>query len=98
MDDDLREDTFKIIVHLVSSSVTSLPETPTLASYRMIDGADRLIRMLSERGAADEFLTWAHEEFVANVPLAMSDQAAFLTWLDGYARAFARESVARHTG
>jgi len=97
IDDACRDELFAVITHLVSSSVTSLRETPALAAYRMIDAADRLSRILSKDGPSDEFLEWAHREFEENTPLAMSDQAAFLAWLHDYARGFVRTTLARQT-
>lgn len=97
MDENLTEELTKVVVYLVASAPTSLEETPTLAAYRMLDAADRLIALLTADGVDDEFLASAQEEFRANSALAMTDQSAFLIWLDAYARAFARQSITRHT-
>ena len=93
----LGEDLFEIIVHLVSSAPTSLEETPSLAAFRMVDAAHRLMTLVEQNDAVadDEFLRAAREDYLAHFNLVMTDQAEFDAWLGEYVRTFAREALRR---
>lgn len=97
MADDLNSALFEVITHLVTSAPTSLEETPTLAAFRMVDAANRLMSLVEDgtTGGSDEFLQQARAEYQAHRDLVMTDQAAFETWLADYVRTFTREARSR---
>ncbi|MTD15013.1 hypothetical protein GIS00_13800 [Nakamurella sp. YIM 132087] len=88
----LEQELFEVIVYLVSSSVTSMTETPELATFRMIDAAERLMAISTSR-LPDDFLTAARADWEAHKMLVVSDQPEYLRWLDGYARSFVRKTL-----
>lgn len=93
----LDQELFEVITHLVSSAPTSLGETPSLAAFRMVDGANRLMA-LAERNDAftdDAFLAEARADYLAHFNLVMTDQVAFEAWLGEYVRTFTREALRR---
>lgn len=89
----MSEDLFEIVTHLVCSAPTSLAETPSLAAFRLVDAAHRLMRLAEL--ADDEFLRQAAAEFGEHATLVMTDQPAFDAWLAEYARGFTREALRR---
>jgi len=95
--DELNQQLFEIITHLVSSAPTSLEETPSLAAFRMVDAAHRLMTLVEQNDAVadDEFLRAAREDYLAHFNLVMTDQAEFDAWLGEYVRTFAREALRR---
>lgn len=97
MSSDLNQEMFKVITYLVSSAPTSLEETPTLAAFRMVDGAHRLMELAegSDAFGEDEFLRQAHADYLAHYNLVMTDPQAFETWLAEYVRSFTREALRR---
>lgn len=97
MADDLNRKLFEVITHLVTSAPTSLEETPTLAAFRMVDAANRLMSLVedSATGESDEFLRQARADYQAHRDLVMTDQAGFEAWLADYVRSFTREARSR---
>lgn len=97
MSADVNQEMFKVITYLVSSAPTSLEETPTLAAFRMVDGAHRLMELAeaSDAFVEDEFLRQAHADYLAHYNLVMTDPQAFETWLAEYVRSFTREALRR---
>lgn len=95
--DDLNERLFEIVTHLVSSAPTSLEETPSLAAFRMVDAAHRLMVLIEQNDAVadDEFFREARADYAAHFNLVMTDQAAFDAWLGEYVRSFTREALRR---
>lgn len=93
----LNQEMFKVITHLVSSAPTSLEETPSLAAFRMVDGASRLMALTEESDAFedDEFLRRARLDYLDHFNLVMTDQEAFQAWLAQYVQAFTREARRR---
>lgn len=93
----LDQELFEVITHLVSSAPTSLEETPSLAAFRMVDGANRLMALAerSEAFADDEFLREARADYLAHFNLVMTDQVAFEAWLGEYVRTFTLEALRR---
>jgi hypothetical protein len=93
----LEREMFKVITHLVSSAPVSLDETPILAAFRMVDGANRLMALAeqSEAFAQDDFLTAARQDYLAHFSLVMTDQVAFEAWLMEYVRGFTKEALRR---
>jgi hypothetical protein len=96
-DRTLQSELFEVIVYLVSSAVTSTTETPELATYRMIDAAQRLMAISTDR-VPDDFLADARAQWQDNNMLVVSDQQEYLRWLDGLARSFVQETLARSAG
>lgn len=94
---DLNQDMFEVITHLVSSAPTSLEETPTLAAFRMVDAANRLMALAGQSDAFqdDEFLRTARAEYLAHFNLIMTDPDAFEAWLAEYVRTFTSEALRR---
>jgi len=97
--EDLNQELFKVVTHLVSSAPVSLDETPILAAFRMVDGANRLIALAqnSDAFAADEFLDAMRQDYLAHFALVMTDQVACEAWRDGYVRRFTKEALRRAT-
>jgi hypothetical protein len=95
----LDREMFKVITHLVSSAPVSLDETPILAAFRMVDGANRLMALAEESDAfaEDEFLVAARQDYLAHFNLVMTDQVAFEAWLMEYVRGFTKEALRRVT-
>ncbi len=99
MSGQLDREMFKVITHLVSSAPVSLDETPILAAFRMVDGANRLMALAEESDAfaEDDFLTAARQDYLAHFNLVMTDQVAFEAWLMDYVRSFTTEALRRVT-
>lgn len=97
MSKDLDQEIFAIITHLVCSAPTSLQETPSLAAFRMVDAAHRLMALMDENDAlsSDEFLQTARAEYAANHALVMTDPDRFDTWLAEYVKSFTGEALRR---
>lgn len=97
MSHELDRQVFAIITYLVSSAPTSLQETPSLAAFRMIDAAHRLMTLVAANDAFqdDEFLRSAREEYEANFNLVMTDQDKFNDWMASYLQSFTREALRR---
>lgn len=92
------EDLFDVVVYLVNSAPTSLGETPSLAAFRMVDAAHRLLTIL-ERSTSDpdqlEFLAAAKSDYEAHFNLVMTDQQAFQEWLPEFVRRCTQEAMRR---
>lgn len=93
-----REHLFDVVVYLVNSAPTSLGETPSLAAFRMVDAAYRLLGIL-EHTTVDpdqcEFLSRARADYEAHFNLVMTDQEAFAQWLPDYVRQCTEEAMRR---
>ncbi|MQA02432.1 MAG: hypothetical protein GEV07_06805 [Streptosporangiales bacterium] len=97
MSENLDQEVFAIITHLVSSAPTSLQETPSLAAFRMVDAAHRLMELVegSDAFQDDEFLRSARADYAANFNLVMTDPDKFDSWLAEYVQSFTREALRR---
>ncbi|MFI6504739.1 DUF6092 family protein [Nonomuraea typhae] len=82
---------YETVTVLVCSAPLAFDETRLLSAFRMLDAADRLMRIMPD----DDFLRWARADFAAHRTLAMTDQTAFTTWLSGYVSAFATQALRR---
>lgn len=100
MPTQLDRDIFDVITYLVSSAPTSIQETPSLAAFRMLDAAQRLMTLVEQSDAfePDEFLRSAQSEYLENFNFVMTDQERFNTWLATYVQSFAREALHRARG
>jgi hypothetical protein len=78
---------------LVCSAPLAFDETRLLSAYRMLDAADRLMRVMADDD--DGFLLRAQADFAAHRALAMTDQAAFTAWLSRYVSEFAAQALRR---
>ncbi|WP_232665187.1 DUF6092 family protein [Pseudonocardia sp. TRM90224] len=83
---------FEVITHLVASAPTSLEETPSLAAFRMVDAAHRLMAIVE---GDDAFLAEARADYLDHFNLVMTDQVAFDAWLGEYVRTFTGEALRR---
>jgi hypothetical protein len=91
------QDLFEIITHLVCSAPTSLDETRVLGAFRMVDAARQLIQFAARNDmfSDDPFLAEALVDYEAHVNLGLTDQDAFVTWLNSFVERFATEELAR---
>lgn len=96
MPDD--EALFKFILYLVSCARLSLEEPPIYGSFRLIDGASRLIASAEETDGSgpDEFLRAARAEIEREKIRTIDDEPGYTEWLDGLLRRFAREGTRRN--
>jgi hypothetical protein len=97
MADDHDQQLFNVITHLVCSAPVSLDETRVLGAMRLVDAANRLMRLTagSTVFAADPFLDDARADYDAHVNLGMTDQTAFTAWLGRFTERFTVEQLAR---
>ncbi|MGI8946628.1 MAG: DUF6092 family protein [Ornithinimicrobium sp.] len=94
----VEEDLFDIVVYLVNSAPTSLGETPSLAAFRMMDAASRLLAVLQRTTSDTEqqtFLAEARADYDAHYNLVMTDQEAFKQWLPDFVRRCTEEAMRR---
>lgn len=91
------QELFGVITHLVCSAPVSLDETHLLGALRLMDAANRLMRLASGSTvfAADPFLDEARADYDAHAMLGLTDQAAFIAWLDRFVERFTAEAVVR---
>ena len=92
-----QEHLFGVVTHLVNSALVSVEETPELAAFRMVDAANRLMSLLPP-AETTAFVTASRGDFAEHAHLVMTDQDAFVGWLQGYVRAFVHESLTRNRG
>lgn len=93
-----REDLFDVVVYLVNSAPTSLGETPSLAAFRMVDAAYRLLGILeasTDDPAQSAFVEAAKADYEAHYNLVMTDQGAFADWLPAFVRLCTEEAMRR---
>src|SRR5699024_5067212 len=93
-----RDDLFDVVVYLVNSAPTSLGETPSLAAFRMVDAAHRLLQILdvsNEDPKQAEFIAAAQADYEAHYNLVMTDQEAFARWLPNFVRLCTEEAMRR---
>lgn len=87
---------FDVVLYLVNSAPTSLGETPSLAAFRMLDAASRLLALMHPDDQAQEaFLATAKVEYETHFSLVMTDQQAFQQWLPDYVRICTEEAMRR---
>jgi hypothetical protein len=92
------EELFDIVLYLVNSAPTSLGETPSLAAFRMMDAADRLLAVLQRTATDPEqrtFLDEARADYDSHYNLVMTDQDAFKRWLPDFVRRCTEEGMRR---
>jgi hypothetical protein len=98
MSEDLDSEVFRIIAYLVSSASNAPGETLTLASFRLLDAACRLVSLVesSDAFSNDPFLSNVREEFLQHFNEVMWDEPAFLRWLPQLERQVVLEARSRN--
>lgn len=95
---DLQGAIFDVAAYLANSAPTSLRETPSLAAYRMVDAAARLIALLHPSNEEQRrFLQQARTAYEEHFNLVMTDQQAFERWLPEFATLHNEETLRRLT-
>ena len=88
---------FEFILYLVTSARLSLDEKAIYGSFRLIEGADRLIEAVEGIGGLDldDFLRAKRDSIEQNKARMMLDKDGYRTWLTDLARELASEAVER---
>ena len=88
---------YEFILYLVTSARLSLDEKAIYGSFRLIEGASRLIEAAEgvEGLDADEFLREARDSIDRNKARMMLDKAGYRQWLTDLASEMASEAVRR---
>jgi len=91
---------FDFIVYLITSARTSLDERAIYGSYRLIEGASRLIEAAEEIPGldVDDFLRATRNSIDRNKTRMMLEKDAYREWLTDLAAGLASESVKRNVG
>jgi hypothetical protein len=89
------EQLFEFILYLVSCSRLTLDELPVYGSFRLIEGASRLIEAT---GTGDAFLRESREAIERQKLLMIDDRAGYEAWLTELLREFATEATRRNMG
>ena len=85
---------FELVVYLVSCSRLSLEEPTIHGSFRLIEGAARLIEALDPDGA-DEYLARTRALIEQNKLLMIDHQDEYQRWLDELLRQIVAEAKLR---
>ena len=92
------DELFEVVLYLVNSAPTSLGETPSLAAFRMLDAAHRLLAVL-QRETDDQdrqrFADQARADFDEHHHLVMTDQVGFQAWMPDFVRLCTEEAMRR---
>lgn len=95
----LEQRLFELCAYLTNSAALSLAETPSLAAFRMVDAAHRMVDLVQELDPdAGDFYREAAAEYAAHYNLVMQDQEAFDRWLPSFGAMFTTEAVRRARG
>jgi hypothetical protein len=89
---------FELILYLVSCSRLCLDEPPIYGSFRLIEGASRLIDA-GAQGAAfdpDQLLLDCREEIEREKLRMIDDRDGYREWLDGLLQRMAAEATRRN--
>lgn len=91
---------FDFILYLITSARTSLDERAIYGSYRLIEGASRLIETAEEIPGldVDDFLRATRTSIDQNKTRMMLEKDAYRKWLTDLATRLASESVKRGIG
>ncbi|MDE0233275.1 MAG: DUF6092 family protein [bacterium] len=91
---------FDFILYLITSARTSLDERAIYGSFRLIEGASRLIEAAEEIPGleVDDFLRATRNSIDRNKARMMLEKDAYRTWLTDLATGLASESVKRSRG
>lgn len=88
---------FEFILYLVTSARLSLDEKAIYGSFRLIEGASRLIEAAEDVPGldADDFLRAARDSIDRNKARMMLDKGGYKQWLTDLASELASEAVKR---
>ncbi len=91
---------FDFILYLVTSARVSLDERAIYGSFRLIEGASRLIEAAEEIPGlkVDDFLRAKRNSIDQNKARMMLEKDGYRTWLTDLATGLASESVKRSMG
>ena len=91
---------FDFILYLITSARTSLDERAIYGSFRLIEGASRLIEAAEEIPdlEVDDFLRATRQSIDRNKARMMLEKDAYRAWLTDLATGLASESVKRSMG
>ena len=91
---------FNFILYLITSARTSLDERAIYGSYRLIEGASRLIEAAEEIPGldVDDLLRATRNSIDRNKTRMMLEKDAYRKWLTDLATGLASESVTRSMG
>ena len=97
MSDAKHDPLFDFILYLITSARVSLDERAIYGSFRLIEGASRLIEEAEEIPGlkVDDFLRAKRESIDRNKARMMLEKDAFRAWLTDLATELASESVKR---
>lgn len=86
------EDVYELLAFLVSSAQLLVDEPRLYGPFRLIDAGSRLLGLVLERGGTEsEFLSSFKRHLDASKMLAISDEKAFVEFLNDSSRRLARE-------
>jgi len=82
MENNVDEELFSLICYMVTSARNLVRETKMYGPLRLIDACGRLIGILERMGTNSEFLSKVKTRIEANKYGVMSDEKAFVDFLD----------------
>jgi len=82
-------DFFTLLAFLVTSARNCVEEPKLYGTFRLVDGASRLIEILERAGVADEFVLDTRKKIEDNKYSVMSDKDEFIKFLDNLILDFA---------
>ena len=91
---------FDFVLYLIASARVSLDERAIYGSFRLIEGASRLIEAAEEISGlkVDDFLRAKRDSIDQNKARMMLEKDAYRRWLTDLAAGLASESVKRSMG
>jgi hypothetical protein len=89
---------FGFIVYLVSCARISLDEPALYGSFRLIEGASKLVTSFEETGVpcTDDFLVSVRDEIEREKLRMVDDHDGYTAWVDGLLRRVAAEATRRN--
>jgi hypothetical protein len=92
-----RSPLFQLVLYLVSCSRLSLEEPTIYGSFRLVEGAVRIIDALDPEGT-DEYLTRTRASIEENKLLMIDRADEYRDWLDDLLRQIVAEAKLRQVG
>jgi hypothetical protein len=77
-----REAVYDLVGYLVSSAKELVVDPKMYGPFRLIDAASRVIGILEQQGAADDFLLSLRDEIDEGKYVVMTDEAEFIDLLN----------------
>jgi hypothetical protein len=91
------EEIFALALYLISCARLALEEPVIYGSFRLVEGASRLIETAPRLGAEpDDFLTRCREEIEREKVRMIDDADGYRDWLDGLLRQVVAEAARRN--